>query len=1091
MMNKIVCNAVVAACVMLLGGLLCLVVNAAQQQLPAEPDIAWSDFIAAVGSRDPMNANHVLEYYTWAIRQDNAWFEQCVAISVDNRFDAWSTNGVSAQTNMTEFVAQYEAFKLEVNASIRQTDSNVSVNNGRVQVLRYDVNRLQTDVTDTRNSVQQLMTETMDSQNALMQMLEQRVNELAARDISIGTDVCRMIDQLRRRHTSAFNFVNARIDELTNSPLSSVVEAGTNATFLSVASAVDQIVSTNGMTVSTNAGQTRYTVTLDHTALPYPVVSGTGSLVKVVATPGEEDTQPTTYEVGLDPSVLEMNAELPLIAVPASTNAADAWKFSLSLDTNWLASVPTNVTSPVQVAGTAGATVTPSEITVNGSTGTLYTVSVSTGWLGGWIGTNIVDDVGVESVSVDGTNPIYVVDGGGADNPTFMVGFNTNWLAAYLSGGYLLSAVDSMDLGVLPDGTAVLNNPAGISPALVIPSVINGVAVTEIPDGFLELNQTITSVSGANIINISASAFSGCENLVSVSFPNARTVGADAFRRCFNLATVDLPEATVIGASCFFDNAVLSSVNIPAVKTLGSYAFSSCSSLKSIALPSVTSIGEGAFLNCWILDEVLWGATNAPAEQSSTFAGGWPGGSNYVTNPTATGWGTTFGGKPVVRLPYALQAPLTVQGTNVMDRFAGLAVSSVVATQVWDRAQYPLALTNAAAFATAEQGALADTALQAETDTLQTITDRGATTTNTITAGAYYVGSTNIGAYATTAYGWGNHATNGYALTSDNSVTWPAAVNVAGPTWTIDYTNLMQRVNFTGTITNMVFQTLTNAQKRLVEVWISNAKSNTYSPDGLWVREPSWTKQNVHAVISWSLGGVSASMDKEMSLDGPTQAGYINVTSDATGLLWSTNGMNGMYADNTYTLITWFNATEFASGNVLMEMRRVGAGADGYDFYTYGTSGSNLLLCWRPFGDALGVAGTFTNLLNGSWHMIACVFNDASNYRLYNDGKLAHTLVASLNIASLPPRQVYITRRPEPDGKTATAKQGPSFFYSRAMSASELAAIHSQGPTYIHPADADLMAAYYLSEGSGTNTVNSVNGLSSGQILGGATWGSL
>jgi len=216
MMNKIVCNAVVAACVMLLGGLLCLVVNAAQQQLPAEPDIAWSDFIAAVGSRDPMNANHVLEYYTWAIRQDNAWFEQCVAISVDNRFDAWSTNGVSAQTNMTEFVAQYEAFKLEVNASIRQTDSNVSVNNGRVQVLRYDVNRLQTDVTDTRNSVQQLMTETMDSQNALMQMLEQRVNELAARDISIGTDVCRMIDQLRRRHTSAFNFVNARIYCKTN-----------------------------------------------------------------------------------------------------------------------------------------------------------------------------------------------------------------------------------------------------------------------------------------------------------------------------------------------------------------------------------------------------------------------------------------------------------------------------------------------------------------------------------------------------------------------------------------------------------------------------------------------------------------------------------------------------------------------------------------------------------------------------------------------------------------------------------------------------------------------------------------------------------
>jgi len=225
---------------------------------------------------------------------------------------------------------------------------------------------------------------------------------------------------------------------------------------------------------------------------------------------------------------------------------------------------------------------------------------------------------------------------------------------------------------------------------------------------------------------------------------------------------------------------------------------------------------------------------------------------------------------------------------------------------------------------------------------------------------------------------------------------------------------------------------------------------------------------------------------------GPTlQAGYINVTDGVKGLLWTTNGMHGMYADNTYTLITWFNATVFESYNVLMQMRLVGGGADGSDFYAYGTSGSDSLLSWRPFGTSYGVAGAFTNLLNGSWHMLACVFNDAANYRLYNDGKLAHTIVASLNIASQPPRQVYLARRPEPDGKTATAKQGPSFFYTRAMSASELAAIHSQGPTYIHPADADLMAAYYLSEGSGTNTVNSVNGLSSGQILGGATWGTL
>lgn len=96
-----------------------------------------------------------------------------------------------------------------------------------------------------------------------------------------------------------------------------------------------------------------------------------------------------------------------------------------------------------------------------------------------------------------------------------------------------------------------------------------------------------------------------------------------------------------------------------------------------------------------------------------------------------------------------------------------------------------------------------------------------------------------------------------------NAATWPAAVTVAGPDWAIDYTNLMQRVDLTGTITNITFQTLPDTETRFVEMWISGATNVTYAPTGLWVREPTWTNENAHVVFSWSLGTVSGSVDKE------------------------------------------------------------------------------------------------------------------------------------------------------------------------------------------------------------------------------------
>jgi hypothetical protein len=94
---------------------------------------------------------------------------------------------------------------------------------------------------------------------------------------------------------------------------------------------------------------------------------------------------------------------------------------------------------------------------------------------------------------------------------------------------------------------------------------------------------------------------------------------------------------------------VLTSVTLPSVASVGSHAFKNCYFLTSIKLPSATSIGEEAFNDIATSASVYFGQ-NAPAEAYGVYSG-FGDEINYVTSPTATGWGETWNGRPVVRLP--------------------------------------------------------------------------------------------------------------------------------------------------------------------------------------------------------------------------------------------------------------------------------------------------------------------------------------------------------------------------------------------------------------------------------------------------------
>jgi len=206
--------------------------------------------------------------------------------------------------------------------------------------------------------------------------------------------------------------------------------------------------------------------------------------------------------------------------------------------------------------------------------------------------------------------------------------------------------------------------------AVVIPDMLDGLPVTGFGGIFAE-NMNITSVGGgANIKAVGDSAFSWCEALTSVSLPACTTVGNYAFSWCEALTSVSLPACTTVGIAafeaCWSLNSVslpactmvgdyafswcgsLNSVSLPACTTVGAGAFDSCGSLNSVSLPACTTVGDYAFQYCGALNSVTFGQ-NAPAQAEGVFDYSAP--TIYVSNPHATGWGDTWNGRPVVRLP--------------------------------------------------------------------------------------------------------------------------------------------------------------------------------------------------------------------------------------------------------------------------------------------------------------------------------------------------------------------------------------------------------------------------------------------------------
>jgi hypothetical protein len=241
------------------------------------------------------------------------------------------------------------------------------------------------------------------------------------------------------------------------------------------------------------------------------------------------------------------------------------------------------------------------------------------------------------------------------------------------------------------------NTNAGLN--VVIPDMLDGLPVTGFGNIFgqrYEEGTAIISVSGGNnVSNLSGYAFNACRSLVSVSLPALITVdsgafyecsaltsvklgtklqclGFQAFRLCSSLQTLVLPDSlTYIGDNCFAD-CPFTVVDLPPHLTRMYDGMFFESGVRSVTVPnSVTYMEQQIFYGCVNLTNVVFGSgvdimedrlvEGATNLTSIYFLGNKPSiidamtfdgfaGTFYVVNPTATGWGATLNGRPVVRL---------------------------------------------------------------------------------------------------------------------------------------------------------------------------------------------------------------------------------------------------------------------------------------------------------------------------------------------------------------------------------------------------------------------------------------------------------
>ena len=205
--------------------------------------------------------------------------------------------------------------------------------------------------------------------------------------------------------------------------------------------------------------------------------------------------------------------------------------------------------------------------------------------------------------------------------------------------------------------TGTITGYTGSNPDIVLPYEINGVPVVAIGDNAFQNDDVVKTIKASKALTSIGDYAFDFSSLVSFSAPALTTIGDYAFDFS-SLVSFSAPALTTIGNQAFASS-LLTTLVAPALTTLDDYAFSGSS------LTTVYYGGNQPTAGVAIYE---WAPTNLVS---------------YVTDPTATGWGDFFGGRPVVRLPLygssVTAQAYTLNGDTITEWPEGGGETSIIA----------------------------------------------------------------------------------------------------------------------------------------------------------------------------------------------------------------------------------------------------------------------------------------------------------------------------------------------------------------------------------------------------------------------------
>lgn len=163
----------------------------------------------------------------------------------------------------------------------------------------------------------------------------------------------------------------------------------------------------------------------------------------------------------------------------------------------------------------------------------------------------------------------------------------------------------------IPEGEnyAIFSKYAGSATKVRIPSVYNGLTVTQIGDSAFSGNSKITDIKMPDsIVEIGYNAFLRCKSLVDIKLSkNLKVINGSVFDGCISLTEIELPYGLEkIEHGAFFECVSLKSIDIPdSVTIISGNVFYRCTSLKDVELSnSLTKISMMMFANCTSLTSI-------------------------------------------------------------------------------------------------------------------------------------------------------------------------------------------------------------------------------------------------------------------------------------------------------------------------------------------------------------------------------------------------------------------------------------------------------------------------------------------------------